>query len=169
MVSYRFSNTAGSSERGGILMLVGGGTWTSQRCLGTWEERIGVTHASTRAHTAVSCALERKQTPTNGRFVGNSIIFSAIEKMRINKDPIFLAAVFRTDIYLNVDPSRGLAHPEAIGHGAQMIATCVWNPTSPKHIRIYLCALGKSIDNWHTSHTFFLFQEDFQVEKRNIH
>lgn len=39
MVSYHFSNTAGSSERGGILTLVGGGSWTSQRCLGIWEGR----------------------------------------------------------------------------------------------------------------------------------
>lgn len=89
--------------------------------------------------------------------------------MCINKDPIFLAAVSWTEIYLNVDHSSGPAHPEAIRHGAQMITTCVWSPTSPEHIGIYLCARGKSIDSWHMSHTIFLFREDFQVDKRNIY
>lgn len=49
-----------------------------------------------------------------------------------------------------------------------MITTRVQSPTSPEHIRIYLGALGKPTGSWQTSHTFFLFWEEFLVEKRNI-
>lgn len=77
-------------------------------------------HTQTHTRTEQSPVLQKgsKLPLDNGRFGGNGIVFSTIEKMRINKDPIFLAAVSWTEIYLYVDHSSGPTHPENIGHGA---------------------------------------------------
>lgn len=113
------------------------------------EKEQSEIHTHGRVHTEQSPVLQRggKLPLVTEDLKEMALCFPQQKKMCINKDPVFLAAVSWTEIDLNVGHSRGPAHPEPVRHSAQVVTTWVWSPTSPEHIGIYVCAMGKSMDS----------------------